>query len=199
MKVFFLLGLLAATAHAQSADLPNYLKDQLDESTASSAFQLTVNDTLEKISTEKNYRENVTTQVKRDLKGWEKTASVAEGTAGSLMMLGFPVAFTAITSGDEMVKSGSSVKHGVEVAHISGAAVGSSVVGGVTFAGLEKLVNVDVVNNVLNDTKADEYATSTASRLAKFFLLPKAKEMALKFAIKEEIYRKNKANDLTPM
>ncbi|MGZ3694441.1 MAG: hypothetical protein ACXWQO_09670, partial [Bdellovibrionota bacterium] len=166
MKFIFLASLIAITAQAQSApELPNYLKEQLDESSGATAFQLTVNDTIERIAAEKNYRENITTQVNRDLKGWETAASVAQGALGSLTVLGFPASFVAVTSGDEFTKSGSSIKYGIETAHLSGAAVGSSVVGGLGFAGMDKIVHIDVVTNVLNDTKADEYAASTASHL----------------------------------
>lgn len=196
-KPFFLCVSILAAQPAFAMELPNYLQQKLDDNAASTSFQLQVNDTIDKISKEKNYREIITTQIDRDLGGWEKTAFKAAMSSTAFAMVGAGVSLAGY--GESADSSVSSVKH--EVTNESLMGTGSAMSAGGIASGLAmmKVATTEEVHNVLNETKADEYAATAAARLAAFFRLTKNKELALKFAIKEEIYRKDKAKDLSPM
>lgn len=196
---FAISAVLAAQAQA-SQPLPNYLKQKLDENAAGTAAQLMVMDTLQVMEKDAKYRQDVTKEVRRDLKGWEPYAEVAMGASAGLTLVGGGSLFAG-SSLQGVPLNPRSASVGITHADDLSSAGAGSILGGLAgfFYTNTIVLHTKEVKNLLNETEADKYAENTSKMIGRMFQLSKGKESALKFAIKEEIYSKDKAKSHDPI
>lgn len=190
-----IVSLYSAAALA-AEKIPNYLQEKLNNATMATSVQLEVNDTLEELASDKQYREKVVEVVEKDLKGWKRAAQVSANSAGGTSIAAGPVGVLTALYGKPWYQSGKFV---VTDESISVGGLLSMVSGIGMLNGTAMLTSKENVKYLLNDSRADLYASGVSQALRNIFQLSAPQQASLKYALLEEVHRKIKAGEKTPV
>ena len=197
MKFLLIAFLVGSMAHAEEP-LPSYLANEVDKALGSTSFFVQSHKLVERMEEDRNFKDSVVEKQQREIPyGLRKPLEIATSSSAAVVGATFFSSLSAVGGPNPSFRS--LEKFGIlDEDLLLGSMYTFFIAGGSMVAGVMTLEK-NVQKKVLNNEKVDQYSAVIGNTFAQILKLNKAREGAIRFAIRETIHEKAKAKDDSPL